>query len=78
MDPVIFQQQMQQRMMDLMSMIATNQAVQNRASLTPSSIFKETRAKDPHTFDGVHPDRLYEFLMECEFVFRLQTSRFPT
>ncbi len=76
--PIIFQQQMQQRMMDLMSMMPTNQAIQNRASLTLSSIFKDPRAKDPDTFDGVLPDRLNGFLMECELVFRLQASRFPT
>ncbi len=55
-------------------MMATNQAIQNRASST----FKEPKAKDPDTFDGVHPDRLTGFLMECELVFRLQASRFPT
>lgn len=84
--PVIDHAVFQQQMMSFMSAMAANQQQQQqqdrerlvRESTTPSSTFKEPKAREPDTFNGRQPEKLNQFIMECDLVFKLQPSRYYT
>ena len=74
---------MQQQMLSLMAVLANNQqellalkAKDNqRSSESPSlASSKEPKANDPASFDGKNPEKLEQFITQCELVFKLQPS----
>jgi hypothetical protein len=74
-------------MLSLMSVLASNQqellalkAKDNqRSSESPSlSSSKEPKANDPASFDGKNPEKLEQFITQCELVFKLQPSRYAS
>jgi hypothetical protein len=74
---------MQQQMLNLMAVLASNQQEllalkardNQRSSESPSlSSSKEPKANDPASFDGKNPEKLEQFITQCELVFKLQPS----